>query len=155
MRFNSLFFLFVFITILFLFAGCRTKTVYVPVKQTHLETVTFRDTIVDTRLDYYRDTIVTPDTISFLANPYGYSWAEAKEGRLHHSLSSWPDTFLPVRTQYIEKIRLDSIPAPYPVEVTVYKEKEFSLWQKARMRFGEFALIGLLLVMGYFFYKKR
>jgi len=143
-----------FLIVLLTLLGCRTKTVYVPVKQTTRETVTVRDTVVDTRLAYYRDTVITPDTISFLSNPYSFSWAETKEGKLHHSLSSWPDTFIPVKTLYIEKIIVDSIPAPYPVEVAVYKEKDLSGWQRIRMRLGEFALIGLIIGIGFIFFKK-
>jgi len=131
------------------FAGCKTKTVYIPVKQTTLETVTYRDTIIDTQLAYYRDTVVTPDTISFLSNPYGFSWAEARDGKLHHSLTSWPDSLISVRTRYIERVIVDSIPAPYPVEVPVYKERELSFWQKVRIRIGEISgfVLGVCLLV--------
>ncbi len=141
--------------ILFIVTGCKTRTVYVPVKQTSVEVVTLRDTVIKTGMEYYRDTIITPDTISFLSNPYGFSWAEAKEGKLHHSLSSWPDSVIPVRIQYLEKIRIDSIPVPYSIEVPVYKTKEISLWQKIRIKLGEFALLGLILCVGYYFFRKK
>ncbi len=144
------------ITILILLlTSCKTKTVYVPVKQTSVEVVTLRDTVVETRLQYYRDTISTPDTISFLSNPYGFSWAETKEGKLNHSLTVWPDSFIPVRIQYIDRLRIDSIPAPYPVEVLKPVEKELNIWQKLRIRIGEVALIFILLSIAYLIFKKK
>ncbi len=135
--------------------ACRTKTIYVPVRQTSVEVVTLRDTVVHTRLDYYRDTIVTPDTLSFLSNPYGYSWAESKDGMLHHSLAVWPDTTLPVRVQYVERWRIDSIPAPYPVEVPVTITKPLSRWAALRMRLGEGALLACLAFVVFAIYKSR
>lgn len=138
-----------------MFVGCKTKTVYVPVKQITRETVTMRDTIFDTKLEYYRDTVVTPDTVSFLSNPYGFTWAETKGGKLHHSLSSWPDSSISVRTHYIERILTDSIPAPYAVEVPVYREKELSIWQKIRIRLGELCLVFLIVGLVYWYFRKH
>lgn len=133
--------IYICIAMMAVMAGCRTKTVYIPVRQTSVEVVTLRDTVINTRLAYYRDTITTPDTLSFLSNPYGYSWAESKDGMLHHSLSVWPDTTIPVRLQYIERWRIDSIPTPYPIEVPMEVKKPFSWWTIFRMRIGEITLL--------------
>lgn len=135
-----------FILICSIFQGCKTKTVYVPVKEKSIEILTIRDTILNTKLDYFRDTVITPDTISFLSNRYGFTWAEAKNGKLHHSLTTWPDTLIPVSTHYIERQRIDSIPAPYPVEVTIYREKELSIWQTIRIRVGEIGIIAIIII---------
>lgn len=135
------------VLLLLILQGCKTRTVYIPVKQSTHETVTLRDTVIDTRLEFYRDTIVTPDSISFLSNPYGFSWAEAKGGRLHHSLSVWPDSLIPIKTVFIDKVVRDSIPCPYPVEIEVPVEKKLSIWQYIRIRLGEILLIGLIIIV--------
>lgn len=127
--------------------GCKTKTVFIPLKETSIEVVTLRDTVIKAEMAYYRDTIVTPDTISFLSNPYGFSWVEAKEGRLHHSLSSWPDSIIPVKIKYMEKIRIDSIPVPYTIEVPMYTEKPLSTWDKIRLRTGEVVMVAAILAL--------
>jgi len=145
----------IFIAGILCLVGCKTKTIYVPVKQTSVETVKLRDTIIEVRLEYYRDTVITPDTISFLANPYGFSWAETKEGKLHHSLTSWKDSLFRLKTYYIEKTRIDSIPAPYAVEVPVNITKSLSWWEKVRMRIGEVFLIGLGVGTIYLLIKRK
>lgn len=131
--------------VVFFTSGCKTRTIYVPVKQSSSEIMTLRDTIIETDIKYYRDTIVTPDTLSFLSNPYGFSWAEAKDGKLHHSLSSWPDSVVPVKLQYKEITRVDTIPVPYTVEVPVYKEKALSKWDKIRIKTGELSILLIAL----------
>ncbi|MDH6304595.1 hypothetical protein M2459_001330 [Parabacteroides sp. PF5-5] len=128
--------------------GCKTKTVYVPVERVTTETVTVKDTIVETKLELIRDSVSVPDSMSYLANKYAYSWAEIKEGRLNHSLSMLP-VLIPVEIQYIERHRIDSIPAPYPVEVIKKVEKELSWWQSARIRIGEISLVLLIIGLGY------
>lgn len=147
--------LFTIIIITFVFTSCKTKTVYVPVKQTSVETVFIRDTVVQMKLKYYRDTISTPDTISFLSNPYCFSWAELRDGKLNHSLTSWPDSLIPIQVKYIERLRVDSIPAPYPVEVIKYTEKELNWWQLIRIRIGEISIVLLLGVLIWFLSKKK
>ena len=64
-------------------------------------------------------------------------------------------------TKYIEKqvhdtliqIERDTIPQPYPYEVEV--PAQLSWWQKTRMHIGEFTLIGMLCLAGYFVARKR
>lgn len=138
-----------------LLLGCKTKTVYVPVKETSVETVTIRDTIIEMRLEYIRDSVVTSDSLSLLSNRYAYSYAEMKEGQLHHSLSTWPDAILPVKVQYIDRLRVDSIPAPYPVEVIRKVEKDLNWWHQLRMRIGEIAFVFVILGVIYLSAKRR
>lgn len=145
----------IFLSAVLLLGSCKSKTIYVPVKQVTTEVITLRDTIVEIALTYYRDTITTPDTISFLSNPYGYTWAETKEGRLHHSLSTWTDSFLSVKTHYVERLRIDSIPAPYPVEIPVYIEKKLSAWDQFRMRIGEMGMVGLFVALTVLFIRRK
>ena len=121
--------------------GC-TKTVYVPT--THRveieKTVEIRDTVINYKLEYKRDTITTQDSVSFLSNDYSYSWASLSNGKLTHSLTVWkrpvPVT-VPVETKYITRREKESYP--------VYIEKELKTWQKFMISFGFICLVGLVL----------
>lgn len=137
-----------------LFFSCKTRTIYVPVEVKTVVTETVRDTVIQTKIEYIRDSVIVHiDSLSFLSNKYGYTYAEVKNGMLNHSLTTWHDSVIPIKIQYIDRYRVDSIPAPYPVEVEVLKEKEISLWQNIRMRVGEIA-IGVILVLGIYFARK-
>ena len=133
--------------------ACKVKTIYVPVETKTVITETVRDTIVDVRIEYIRDSVITPDTISFLSNIYAYSSAEWRNGLLHHVLSTCPDALIPVNIKYIDRLRIDSIPAPYPVEVPVYVENPLSWWQKARIKLGEVLLIIIGIGIAYLAWK--
>lgn len=119
--------------------GC-TKTVYVPTTQrVEIEkTVEIRDTVINYKLEYKRDTITTPDSVSFLSNDYGYSWAGVFDGKLTHSLTVWKRSIpvtIPVETKYITRTEKESYP--------VYIEKELKKWQKFMISFGFICLVGL------------
>lgn len=124
-----------------------TRNVYVPVERKTTEHVFLRDTIVQTRLDVIRDSSSVRDTVSFLENKYAESSAHWSGGMLNHSLHIKPVT-IPVKVQYVEKVRVDSIPVPYPEPYPV--EKALSRWQKTRMTIGDVALIALaILILGW------
>lgn len=129
--------------------GCKTKTIYYPVERKTTITETLRDTVIDVRLEHIRDSVITPDTTSRLSNKYAYSSARLISGMLHHTLSTWPDALIPVEVKYIDRLQIDSIPAPYPVEVPVYIDKEPTWWQKARMRLGEAFLVAITAALIY------
>lgn len=119
-------------------AGCKTKTVYVPVERRTIHIQTMRDTVIGVPLAQFHDSVIVPaDSTSYLANPYGYSTAEVKDGKLHHSLDTWPDKTIDVPLQYPHEQTIDSVPKPYPVDVIREVEKSLTWWQKARIALGE------------------
>lgn len=137
-----------YISIVFLaciLIGCKTKTIYVPTTQrVEIEkTVEVRDTVIDYRLEYKRDTITAPDSVSFLSNDYSYSWASITDGKLTHSLTVWKNkeipVTVPVETRYITRTEKESYP--------VYIDKGLKHWQKFMISFGFMCLIGLGLVV--------
>ena len=130
------------------------KRIYVPIQTTTTITERLVDTVVKVNLKVYRDTIVTPDTISHLSNPYGDSWARVSGGMLHHSLNS-TEKPIEVKVVYKDVIKTDSVQIPYEVEKLVYKEKELNTWQKTRMRAGEIAIGSVLLLIVFWIVKKR
>ena len=135
---SLIFILLAIAALLYTFAGCA-KTVYVPVQSTKTITETVHDTIVEVKLQTFRDSIVTPDTVSRLENKYSYSAALWSAGRLTHTLGV-KDIDIPVTLQYIETVITDSIAVPYPVE-TVKTEYRQRWWQEALMWLGVAALI--------------
>jgi hypothetical protein len=145
------------LTIVFLFCmltSCGTKNVYVPVDRVHTETVTLKDTVVDVKLEYIRDSVTVPDSTSYLSNRYAYSWAAMKGGLLTHSLGTWQAS-IPVEVQYIDRTITDSVPLPYEVKVYEYREKSLSWWQRARMTIGDISIILIIVIAGYFIFKKK
>lgn len=135
-----------FIVIMLLLLSC-TKKIYVPVHSITTITETVRDTVVRVALQLYRDSVTTPDTISHLSNTYCESWARVSGGMLLHSLRSSGDS-IPVKVQKMERLRVDSITVPYPVDRPVYIEKSLSGWQKARMQIGDISMgvLGILII---------
>lgn len=130
------------------------KHIYVPVQTTTTITERLVDTVIKVNLQVYRDTVTTPDTLSYLSNPYAESYARVSGGMLHHSLSS-SEKPINLKVVYKDIVRTDSVQIPVPVEKLIYKEKPLNMWQKTRMRAGEiaFASIGLLIV--FWIVKKR
>lgn len=138
-----------YLCITFCMVAC-TKTVYVPVKSMEVTTVRLRDTIIKTVLVPYRDSISTPDTTSYLHNPYGESWAVWSGGKLNHSLNIYPDTLgIPIQIEEIEIIQT--------VEIPIEVEKKLTRWQQIKMDMGGWAIGALsgiiLLGIGYGIFK--
>lgn len=139
--------------LLYFLTGCKAKTVYDPVHSTTTVTELLRDTIVDIRLQTFRDSVNIPDTLSRLENKYAYSTALWSSGRLSHSLGIKPVN-IPVEIQYKEVIRVDSVAVPYPVveEKTVYRLR---WWQESLMWIGIATFAFALLRAGWQFLKKK
>ena len=130
------------------------KRIYVPIQTTTTITERLVDTVIKVNLQVYRDTVTTPDTLSYLSNPYAESYARVSGGMLHHSLSS-SEKPINLKVVYKDIIRTDSVQIPYEVEKLVYKEKELNTWQKTRMRAGEIAIGSVLLLIVFWIVKKR
>lgn len=134
-------------------SGCRTKKIYIPVERKVTETTMLRDTVVRIELVPYRDSVsITPteekDTISFLENPYAYSYASLIDGLLNHSLGIKKGAVSQGKVQVKTIHIVDSI--PYPVEVkgdtvTIYKMYG---WQKYLLWSGIVAHVFVLLYIG-------
>lgn len=121
------------ILIILLFVGCRTRIQYIPVKSTEIKTVHFRDTTIKKVLIPYRDSVNTPDTSSYLRNPYAESWAVWSGGQLRHSLNILPDT-LPITLQ------IEAIEITRTVEIPIEVERKLSRWEKVKMDVGGWAM---------------
>ena len=126
--------------------GCRTKTVYVPVRSSSTITEVRRDSLVYVHLPALRDSVSASDTLSILENSYASSIALWSGNHLSHSLSV-KAAQVPVSVQYVERFRTDSIAVPYPVERVVEKNV-LRWWQKALMYMGALLLIYLIVKVG-------
>ena len=124
-----------------LLSGCGAKSVYVPVRSSYSVTELRRDTLIEVRLPPMRDSISTADTLSVLENKYASSVALWSGGRLSHSLIT-REVSIPVRVEYIERFRTDSIAVPYPVEHVVEKNV-LRWWQKILMYAGAVLVVYL------------
>ena len=132
-------------------ASCgTTKTVYIPVNSTHTEYQTVHDTIVNTVLTPFKDSVSIKDTLSVLSNKYAQSVAEWSQERLNHSLTIKP-VVIPVKVQYVNKTVRDSVQVPYKVEV-LKQVNILTAWQKFQIRWFKI-IIGAFLV--YFGWTKR
>jgi hypothetical protein len=104
-----------FILIMFFLVSCQAaRTVYVPVHDSHVVTVTQHDTIVNTRLELIRDSIRAGDTISELSNKYASSLAMWSRGYLTHTLKM-KDVAIPVHVLYQKIIQTDTITKVLPI----------------------------------------
>lgn len=128
------------ILLLHLFS-CKTR--YIPVEIKTTETIELHDTTVTEELATYRDTIATPDTVSFLANPYAYSWAKYSNGLLQHSLGIWPGAVLTIKIPHYMTIT-KRVEIPKIVEV----EKKLNWWQKTKIDFGGCSMLLNVIIIG-------
>jgi hypothetical protein len=91
--------------------------------------------------------------VSFLSNPYAWSWAQWVNGRLHHSLNIWPNKLIPIRVPYYYE-RIKRVEVPKIVEVPI----PLTRWQSFKMEFGGIAFgvcVGLILVITYLLWRKQ
>lgn len=86
--------------LVFVFASCRTRTVYVPVETKVLDSIVYHDTTFQEKLIPYKDSVSVADTVSFLHNPYAYSYASWNKGILNHSLGIYPQSTVTVKIPY-------------------------------------------------------
>ena len=116
--------------------SCRTQVRYVPVEIKTEESISIQD------------------TISFLSNPYGYSWATYSDGNLRHSLGIWPNAFLLARIpQYMTITRTREVPKIVEVE------KKLTRWQQFKVEFCEYIIVIVvimtLIIVGQMVYKLK
>lgn len=125
-----------------LLSSCKTKTVCIPFETKIVDSIVLHDTTFQEKLVPYKDSITTPDTTSFLRNPYAYSYASWSNGVLHHSLGIYPFASVTVKVPYfIEKIRRIETPKPYLVE------RKLNWWEKIKMDIGGYALVTIILAI--------
>lgn len=108
------------------------------------DSVFIRDTIVKVEIPAESGANVLPDTdTSYLATSLAESRAFVENGRLHHTLRNKSEMLLPVKVQYVDRVRSeqkDSIVSKKIVE-TIEVEKELSRWQNFIMSLGYAVLI--------------
>lgn len=114
------------------------------------DSVFVRDTIVNVEIPAESGTNVLPDTdTSFLSTSLAESRAFIENGRLHHTLRNKSEMLMPVKVQYVDRVRSkqkDSIVSKKIVE-TIEVEKELSRWQNFIMSLGYAVLIAGLVWM--------
>lgn len=126
-----------------------SRTQYVPVETVRIDSISVRDTTYLTQLVPYRDSVQVADTVSYLSNPYSYSWARWQDGRLHHSLGIWPCATIRVQVPYyIDRYVYRSV--PQIVEV----EKKLTRWQKIKLETGGLAIGALFALIVYLIVRK-
>lgn len=141
------------------FFGCATK--YVPVEVTTTDSIVIRDTLVQVELVPYKDSTISipiytendTSAVSFLNNPYAYSWARWDGRQLHHSLAIWPGKLTPIRVPYYTE-RVRRVEVPKVVEV----EKELTPWQQLKLEVGGLAIGGcgvLLILLAWYIVRNR
>lgn len=134
-----------------LLVSCSPRVQYIPLETKITDTVSITDTLIVRELQQHNDTVVVEATggtaSSFLSNPYCYTWATWVNGKLYHSLRTWPTakfsfTF-PQVTRYITK----EVDKPYPVE------KKLSWWQQTKIDIGGLSLgLNIILLAGIIIY---
>jgi hypothetical protein len=138
-------YLFVILLAIFLsFAACKTVKEYVPLERVVRETVTLRDTIISVKLVQIHDSVsinLSKDTLSYLENQYAYSYAMITGGNLVHSLGT-QEASLPVKTEYIEVIRTDSIPF---IRVVTLPGKEVVIHKPTFLQFLQHLAAGIVI----------
>lgn len=140
--------------LILLYTCSCSRAVYVPLETKVLDSIILHDTTFQEKLVPYKDSVSTPDTTSFLYNPYAYSYAKWSNGLLQHSLGIYPFATVTVKVPYfIEKIRRIEVPKPYPVE------KKLTRWQSCKLKAGGYAIFSiialLIVVFGKMIYKLK
>lgn len=134
-------------------------------------TVHERDTV---RIETVIETTLTPDTVfveipaqtaerttadslSFLENKFAMSTARINpDGTLFHTLMTKPgtmsfDVMIPTTTSTINGEHIREIEKPYPVEVPVAVERDFTFWERICIKFAPYAFGLLILAFGWIF----
>lgn len=137
-----------------MFSGCRSQHPCMVIEKTITDSIAIRDTTYKVELVPYRDSISSPDTSSFLCNPYAYSYASYSNGLLNHSLGIYPFATATVKVPYfVEKIRRIEVPKPYAVE------RKLSWWERTKIDLGGYAIgtvvITILIVVVKMVYKLK
>jgi len=122
-----------------LFSGCTT-TKYVPVPEYHTDTVRI--------VQHHRDSIYLSDSI--------YVSDFVRDDTVYKTVERW-------HTQYRDRIvrdtvyqsKTDSVPAPYPVEVTKEVPAKLTWWQQTRLHLANIVLWLLALLAVIYVGKKH
>lgn len=127
--------------------SCKTRIEYVPVEIKEKVIVETKDTIIKEELVPYENRVEIPiaagDTVSRLTTPYAYSNAGIRGGILFHELGTLPGTFIYLNIPKLKTITKEKeVPMIREVEV----EKNLSLWDKIKIKFGGLS-IALNLIM--------
>ena len=108
------------------------------------DSVYLRDTVVMVQIPAESDSNLLPDTdTSFLQTSLAESRAFVVNGKLRHTLRNKSEMLLPVKVQYIERLRSEKsseVAWRHAVE-TVEVEKEMSRWQNFIMTLGYAVLV--------------
>jgi len=110
------------------------------------DSVFVRDTIVKAEIPAESGANVLPDTdTSFLSTSLAESRAFIENGRLRHTLRNRSEKLLPVKVQYIDRVRSEKTDAVswHQVVQTIEVEKELSKWQQFVMNLG----YGLIIIV--------
>lgn len=101
-------------------------------------------------IPYFVERNVTRDTISHLENPYAKSDARVSDGLLFHTLESLPQT---IETTVLVPVT-DTLWKESEVHTeTVEVEREFTWWEKVRLRSFWWIFAGLIAALGWIFRK--
>lgn len=108
------------------------------------DSVFVRDTIVKVEIPAESGANILPNTdTSFLRTSLAESKAFVKDGQLHHTLRNRSEMLLPVKVQYVDRVRSEkkaNLVSKKVVE-TIEIEKELSRWQNFIMSLGYAVLI--------------
>ena len=129
--------------------SCRSPR-YIPVETKITETIETFDTVYEVKLVPYRDSVVVDDTISYLSNEYGGSWARWSKGKLHHSLFVFPGKIITIEIPKTILIKRREV-VPQIGEI----EKKLNKWQQIKIDYGGYAILALLFIIVWLIYKKR
>lgn len=132
--------------IILLVCGCAKK-VYVPVEKVTTVTVTHRDTVIQFKPEKENVYIQSRDTAVYAETKYAVaeaSWS-GEEELLSLTLRN-RNVEIPIEVQYVEIIRVDSIPRPYPVEV-IKKERFVPWYTKALSAMGVATLLSIVFLI--------
>lgn len=114
-----------------LFCSCTT-TRYIHVEKVSTDTV-YKSTIM-------RDSLWLHDSI--------YVKETSSGDTIYLNIEKWHTKFVErLRVDTMVRVRVDSVPKPYPVEKFV--EKDLSWWQRFRLGLGSAVLIGIVGFVGW------
>lgn len=140
--------------------GCKaaltscTRTQYIPLERVRTVTQTLRDTVVEVILDKESSSQTVADTTSTVETRYARATATWHGNRreLEHSITT-KDQPIEVQVKYVDRLIVDSVPAPYPI----YVDKPVDKPTRMPLRWWEkiFFYMGLASAGGVVFWAVR
>lgn len=142
----------IFCIIISLLAGCSTPEPVI-IEKVRTEYKTKHDTLIKTDSVIDRQTTIIREVDSSVMADYGIRLDQFQRAWLIevNRLQNEKNTLLKSRGD--TQILRDSIPVPYPVVKRV--PRELTKWQKIKIKVGEFSLIIIISVCGFYFVKRR